>query len=934
MNTFAEEFMAAMSADSFTPRNGKIEADDKWHPAYYADERGAKCTGAYTFKIVDDTFAIGCYFTRKDQDNKFKWHSKTDKKLTAEERRQNKIRLAAYEKAKAEEEIKRHDNIARRLTSLYKKLPDASPELSANDYLKRKGVLAHGIKYRSKHNEIVVPLYGVDGRIMTVQKITPDGGKFMFPGGKKKGCYFPFVTKGEDTSTIMVCEGFATAATVREIFKKPTVAAIDAGNLKPVLEVLKSKFPDATFIICADNDQFTFIENKRPRTIKAKEILGTDPRWREWRTNGYLWNPGIEKANQAAAANGGAFVCWPEFLDPYLTHKPTDFNDLCNLCGPEEVYRQLELAVTRIPVRGEATVGLDDSCVPDQQTYGGEYSEDVIQPVEQKLKLRRTGDFNLAFRCLGHYDGTNYYFSFTQRRIVGLTPSMHNMQYLLQLDNYDNWRASMFGKVEGITDKKMCLMAQNAMNVMCVSRGVFRQEDGVRGAGAWIDDGRVIVNCGEELYVDGEVIPFDEIESEYTYIQTKKLLSPNKNVPLTNSEAVMLKRICDMVTWENPLSGSLLAGWLVIAPVCGALEYAAGQEYRPHIWITGEAESGKSTVIKRIVRGVLGKICINGEKGSSEASIRQRTAYDARPLVYDEAEPGPITQGVIELARLASTGGIVSKFDQGEVRIRFAACFSSINPPVDKAADETRISFLVIRKNTSSNAQQHYENLVKMMDEHLTRDFSDRLVARTIKNMDVLLKNISIFQRAARRVIKSARASEQIGTMLAGLYLLHTTHIIDEDVAEQWVRKYNWNDHTAIEYDSEPVRLLQHLSSAIIRYTSGSGTTKDISVGELITLATEDNAESRALRMHGIVVSGEKVFVANKHENVARLFRNTDWMKRWTSTLLNVDGAEKHACTYFSPGVRTSSTSVPLRYFKDSTNSRMDDKNSEEIPFD
>ena len=417
----------------------------------------------------------------------------------------------------------------------------------------------------------------------------------------------------------MICEGFATGATIRQATKLPVAAAIDSGNLIWCLHVLKQKFPNSRFVICADNDAWTFHESKRPKSIKPREIAADDFRWAEWREAGLLWNVGIDKARQAAAKCGGASVVAPNFNGFPITDRPTDFNDLAKLAGEAAVAEQIMAAVNAIPERGEAAEGTDTPSVPDQQPLGGEYFQPnpaylkpdypPPPPEIEPIEIEEQGDFGLAFRCLGYNGGNYYYFNFRERRIVQMSAPAHTINNLLQLDELDNWYSSKFGNKGDITEKKLALYAQNQMMKLCQQRGVFKSEDAIRGAGAWIDEWRIVVKCGGNcLYVEGKMMPITSFKSEHTYVDVPKLLSPNGITPLSNKEASVLREVCDMVTWDNPLSGSLLAGWLVIAPVCGALEYSKGMEYRPHIWITGEAEGGKSTVIRRIVKVVLGKL--------------------------------------------------------------------------------------------------------------------------------------------------------------------------------------------------------------------------------------------------------------------------------------------------------------------------------------
>lgn len=638
------EFVDFMALHGFRPK-GDVRADDKWHDCYYGDERGSKHTGRYTLKAVDGDFAIGCVFTFKDQQSKKDWHSQSSRKLSFEEKARIKRQLEAQTFNRQKAEQRRKDKISRLLTKAYlggrfgertefRRMPVAD----GHGYLEKKQIKPHGIRLRRKGWELIIPLYGTDGRIGTVQRITARGKKYLFPGGKKKGCYFPFAAKGEEFRTILICEGFATGASIREATGLPVCAAIDTSNLQPVADALRKKFPDAVFLFCADNDAFT------------KNAKG-DP-----------WNPGIEKAKGAAHSLGGASVIWPEFLENDEQKKYTDFNDLHVAEGLEAVRTQIMDVVNEIEAgRLRSVGGLSPAPVADLEQQPPDRYEPSDEPPDygdmpphepyeepgatvtlEPIAIKQ-GDFNMRFRCLGMNNGMYYYFSFIEQRIVGLTAAGHQLVNLLQLDTLEAWESSIFGAAAK-SEKKLGLYAFNAMKEICAQRGTFKEEDNVRGGGAWIDRKRVIINAGDRLYVEGKAVPFDEFESDYTYIATTGFMRPSA-VPLDNREAHALRKICEAVTWEHNISGSLLAGWLVIAPICGALEY------RPHIWVTGNSQSGKSTVINKIVRNVLGRMAMNYELGTTEAFIRQQTGYDARPLVYDEAEPGMATEGVVALAR-------------------------------------------------------------------------------------------------------------------------------------------------------------------------------------------------------------------------------------------------------------------------------------------
>ncbi len=894
------QFAEALAAAGYVPKGGKIIADDEWHPAFINGEKTPH--GAYSMKIVDGDFAIGCFFNRKDKENKTDWHSKSDKKMSAEDRKRIKKLMAEQEKQREAKNALRYASVSRRITRAIGKMEKADK----HPYLGKKGIEPHGVKYRRKGNELIIPGYGVDGKTWTLQRILPNGKKYMFPGGRKKGSYFAFATADEDKSIFLICEGYATGASIREATGKPTVAAFDAGNIQYVIADLKKKYPSSKFVICADSDAFTFYEAKKPKDIDAAQILGNDPRWQEWADKGYIWNVGIEKAKEAAVKIGGAAVIWPEFVSRET--KPTDFNDLKALEGLEAVRKRIETVLISAPA--DAGEGLEAPCdAPDQHPSpdAAPMPEDM-QGYERDYELPE-GDYGLRFKVLGYNNCTYYYFPYKARQIVALSASGHTLQNLLQLEELDKWM-DKFGAGGEVSEKKVSLYAANALMQLAMKRGVFQEEDRVRGCGAWLDNGRLVLHCGDKLYVNGKETPFDKLDTEFVYVAASKLMRPAAE-PLTSKEGFRLRQICEAPTWENKLSGTLLAGWLVVAPVCAALDF------RPHGYLTGESGSGKSTVLNKIIKPVLGRFSLNVDGKTTEPSVRQQMGYNSRPLVFDEAEKSLSLPAVIDLARLASTGGIVKKFGQPVFNARFCALFSAINPPVSDMADESRMAFFILKKNHRATAEKEYEDLLKAIEDLITPDFSNRLLARTLAHMSTLLANIKTFEKAARHIMKDPRTAAKIGTMLAGLYLLSRTDAVTLDAAKEWINKHDWKDYRLPEGDGDPLRFLQHLSTSIIGMQTSHGR-KDISVGDLVLAAHQegDNCpENKLLRYYGMAVKGSKLYVASRSQNLAKLLRDTDWEDRWSRTMGDLPGAEKVSVFYFSAGNKTSAVSLPVNLF-------------------
>ncbi|MGI4886117.1 MAG: toprim domain-containing protein [Janthinobacterium lividum] len=873
MNHLAE-FIEAMTAAGCGPARTADVIADRERPADYqieGDPKGHK-KGWYILRTEGD-FARGSFGDRRQGGDSHNWHSKSNRKFTAEEK-------AAWAKKRDDarrqadiEQAERHKAAIARAKAIWSAGKPADP---AHAYLTRKQAKVNGL--RQDGDLLLVPMYA-EGVLFNVQTIAADGEKLFIAGGRKKGCYYPLATKDEPKDVMVICEGLATGDAVRQATALPVIVAFDAGNLKPVAQALRAKYPETKFIFAADNDQFT----RKP--------------------DGSPWNPGIEKAREAAASIDGGAVVWPEFPEDDAARR-TDFNDLFATEGISVVRDRI--AAISFAEPPAAMADPDPISVSDdgyvQEDRGASYQVDEA-PVESK------GDMGMRFRILGYNNGHYYYFPFKARQIVSLTASGHTIQNLLQLDTLDAWERKFSG-ADKISTTKMVLYSMNEMIAIAQERGVFQEEDRVRGGGAWIDEGRVVLHCGDAVYVDGQRIGFNTFRSYYSYVAAAKLIEPSAH-PLGNFDAHKLRRICELVTWENKLSGSLLAGWLVIAPLCSALMY------RPHIYITGEAESGKSTVMDRIIKPVLGRFSLNVDGGTTEPAIREMMAYDGRPLIFDEAEPSLTMNNVIELARKASTGSTVKKFGQRPFKARFCACFSAINPPINKTADESRISFMVIKKNRKPTAAQEYEDLLAMIEETITDDYPARLLARTLANFNNLVHNIRVFQKAARVVLGSPRASQQIGTMLAGLYLLGRTDRIEPETAEKWIREYDWTDHTIIDQEGDPARLAQHLASSLVRYGTGGGH-REASVGDLIEMVhrgMDDHDADKTLRYHGIAVKSGFVDIANRSQNLGKLLKDTEWSVKWSRTLLDVAGAEKRKSVYFASGVKGDAVRLPISVF-------------------
>jgi putative DNA primase/helicase len=128
----------------------------------------------------------------------------------------------------------------------------AQLETGEHRYLRTKGIKPYGI--HSNGESLLIPLWEADGRLQSVQFISPLGEKRFLGGGRIKGGYHAI---GKPNGRLYICEGYATGASVHEATGEAVAVAFDCGNLLPVAEALRRKYPNLTLVTAADNDAFT-----------------------------------------------------------------------------------------------------------------------------------------------------------------------------------------------------------------------------------------------------------------------------------------------------------------------------------------------------------------------------------------------------------------------------------------------------------------------------------------------------------------------------------------------------------------------------------------------------------------------------------------------------------------------------------------------------
>ena len=294
-----------------------IIADGEFHRFGVKGDKHGQMSGWYILNDHGDLL-VGAYGNWRTGLSEV-WCSKFEQTLSNVERKSYLESIAKAKQQYAEAKAKMYEEVKIRAQKLIVSTRDATMD---NAYVKRKGIRLYGCKVLGNTGTLVVPMcdgYDEQGQpyIVNIQFISPDGSKKYMTGGKKKGCYLAI--GNSKSSSIVICEGYATGASIAQATNHKVIVAFDAGNLLPVAQrIAKSKKPDQTIIIAADNDAWGDV------------------------------NIGVQKATEATNAIH-AHMAIPDFSNCDVSQKPTDFNDLHQLAGLSEVARQINAALKQPP---------------------------------------------------------------------------------------------------------------------------------------------------------------------------------------------------------------------------------------------------------------------------------------------------------------------------------------------------------------------------------------------------------------------------------------------------------------------------------------------------------------------------------------------------------------------------------------------------------
>ncbi len=238
---------AAMAARGIAPVGGLAElvADGNLHRYRIDGDKPGSRAGWYVIHLDGIPAAAFGSWKHGVSDT---WRARAP--ASEAEQRRHRERMEAARRQREAEQARQHQQAADRAASLWDKTRPADP---THPYLHIKGVPP--LQGRQLGNSLVFPLYDFDRRLNSLQFIDRGGGKRLLSGGRKRGCFIPVAGRADAASRLLLCEGWATGASLHQLDGTALVlAAIDANNLQPVAEGARRRWPRLPLVVCADAD--------------------------------------------------------------------------------------------------------------------------------------------------------------------------------------------------------------------------------------------------------------------------------------------------------------------------------------------------------------------------------------------------------------------------------------------------------------------------------------------------------------------------------------------------------------------------------------------------------------------------------------------------------------------------------------------------------
>jgi putative DNA primase/helicase len=434
----------------------------------------------------------------------------------------------------------------------------------------------------------------------------------------------------------------------------------------------------------------------------------------------------------------------------------------------------------------------------------------------------------------------------------------------------------------------------------------------VRGTGAWVDNGTVVINDGENLWYKNERHGLHDSPGSFVY-ERGKFCPYNNTAPMKKEEASKIIDILCKIKWKNKMSPAVMAGWILLAPFGGALRW------RPHVWLSGPKGGGKSWILENIIYPMVGnEFGITGYGSSTTAGIRNALANSSMLTVMDEMESdnpkhAEAIEQILRAYREGSSGssGMTATLhgtQDGDGKrwiVSSMALFASIGAAMKHGADRRRFTVCELymdrleRKNLREKNFQELQEAIQIINSFWSHAF----VSRTFNLFDQVRTSIEVMTTQATTILGNRSDADQIGTLMAGAWMVMNDEAPTAAEAKVFLEFNNIKPEMSGDYEKsdEALCLDEMLSIKIeisgrIKTTVGSVISfwydTEIRYRESYNFSSGDWPQIKTeLEQSGIklITKTKKIQIAIGHPAIRRGLEKTSWAIIYADIISRLD---------------------------------------------
>lgn len=667
----------------------------------------------------------------------------------------------------------------------WKKILENSPTCAHHDYLEYKNVKPYGLK-QDQNGTLLIPCSDING-ITGVQRIfkDPETERFekRFSAGIKINGSIHALKGLKNHDYCYLTEGYATAATIQEIYPNiPVVACFSANNIPHSIQTIREIYPNIRIVIAADNDH----------SLER--------------------NVGVFYAKKAAKSNPGIILKIPKFSTKNSDW--SDFNDLAEFESRETAAEQLY------------------------------FTED---------------EFTTIFP-LGHNEGIYYYISTENQQIIPLPFHQHNKAGFRRLCANKEYWLKNYG-IEKDEDSIMVSWDNAADDLVyqCHKKGIFDPQK-VRGIGVWQDGKNYVINDGQKLinpnpdskYLYQKTIPVDYSMVESDPNTLLELLEAFKNLE-----------------YKTPNDYFFLSSWYIQTQIFATIPW------RFHIWVSGEAGTGKSTILKWIADLCMNPLLTNN---TTVAGLRQKAKSNATTIIFDEAEPkADRTKDIIGLAREMSSNGSYQSLrgtNTGKVinyntQVNF--CMGSIQIDEMNQADRSRF-FTIEMASTKGQDPKKYADIQQRIDYFTAR--KGEIFHHIYNGIDTIKQNTILANSYLKDYKMESRLADQLSVAIACYFFYFNQGELPKEYFQLIMNKFDLinSEYKEENETKEHEEAYDALMSTVLDAHMGLNVAGAIHDLKYSTLPTYKDSIEKAMVIHGLVYdpSDNTLFIHSNNRNLTK----------------------------------------------------------------